>query len=103
MNEKRIRDVLAIEKQAQEMLAAANREAERLPIQADLDGRDLIDKARVAAREEARRILEQAQSVDEATQIMVLARERMAESEKLAAKNLEKAVAYVLERVAGKA
>jgi len=103
MNEKRIRDVLEIEKQAQEMLVTANRDAEQLPIQADLDGRDLIEKARISAGEEAHRILEQAQSVDEAAQIMSKAQARMGEGEKLAAKNLEKAVAYVLERVSGKA
>ena len=103
MNEKHIREVLEVEKQAEELLAAAKREVERLPLDAETDARGIIEQERAAAREEARRILEEARSGGEAAEILARTQERMGEAEKRAAVHLEKAVAFVLERVIGKA
>ena len=103
MNEKRIREVIEIEKQAEEMLALAKREAEQLPVQAEAEARDILDKARASAREEARSMLEHVEAADDGAEIMSKAKERMGESEELAARNIERAVTYVLERVVGKA
>jgi len=99
----RIQELIEIENKARDLLATAEREAERLPIQAELEAREEIERARAGARDEARKILEQAQAEDPASEIMARAQERMGESDGLAAKNLEKAVAYVLELVVGKA
>jgi F-type H+-transporting ATPase subunit b len=103
MNEQRIQEILEIETQAQEMLAQAKREAEGLPVKAESEAHEMVEKARAAANEEARRILEQAQAANEADKIMAAAEDRMAQTGKLAEKNLEKAVTLVLDRVLGKA
>ena len=103
MNEKRIREVIEIERQAEEMLAAAKREAEQLPIQAEAEAGNVIDQARASAKVEAGKILEQARAGGEAAEILSKTKVRMGEAEKLADVNLEKAVNYVLERVTGRA
>ena len=103
MNEKRIQEVVEIEKRAQELLANAKREAELLPIQAEEAARVLIEKERASAREAASRMLAEAQSSEGATDIMSRTQEKMKASEDLAEKNLERAVAYVFDRVIGKA
>ncbi|HEY5984526.1 MAG TPA: hypothetical protein VIU38_13760 [Anaerolineales bacterium] len=103
MNEKRVQEVIEIEKQAQELLAAASRDAERIPADAESEARQLAEKVRAAAREEARKLLEQARAQDQAGQIISKAQEKMGELDKLAAKNLEKAISYVVARVVGEA
>jgi vacuolar-type H+-ATPase subunit H len=102
MNEKRIQQVLEIEKQAQQLFEAATREAQQLPITADQEAQQLIEEARAAAQEEARQMVEKAQAVDEAARIMTEAQEKTRLLEKLTAANLDRAVAYVLEQVIGK-
>jgi len=101
MNEKRIQEVIEVEKQAQQLLATAKSEAEKLPMQAESEALRTLEEARASAQEEARRILEQVEGKDEAAEIMSMAQERMQQSERLATKNMEKAVAVVLGRVAG--
>ena len=103
VNEKRIREVIEVEKQALELLAQAQREAERLPVEAESAAREMIDKARVAARDEARKLVEQATSEEQAAEIIVRARAAMAERAKKANENFERAVTYVLERLVGAA
>jgi vacuolar-type H+-ATPase subunit H len=103
MNEKRIREVIEIEKQAEEMLAAAKHEAEQLPIHAEAEAGKVIEQARASAKEDAGKILEQARAGGEAAEILSKTKVRMGEAEKLADVNLEKAVNYVLERVTGRA
>lgn len=103
MNEQRIQEILEIETKAQQMLAQAKREAEELPVKAESDAHEMVEKARVTANAEARGILEQAQAANEAEKIMAAAEDRMSQTEKLAEKNFEKAVALVLDRVLGKA
>lgn len=49
MNEKRVQQVLVIEKQAKEILDAAQREAERLPSLAEQEAQALIEKTRTKA------------------------------------------------------
>ena len=103
MNEKRIQEVIEIERRAQEMLEAARKEAERLPAQAEAEAQEIVSSARTAAEEEARRIVAQASAEDQVAGIASSAQERISQTEKLAASNLERAVEYVLERVMGKA
>lgn len=98
MNEKRIQEIMTIERQAQEVLEAAQQEAEAVPLRAEQEGRDLIEKARRTAREEARQLLDAAGAGD----ISPKAERPVGEMERLAAKNLDAAIQYVLERVIGK-
>ncbi len=103
MNEKRIEQVLEIEKQAQQILDAATRDAEQLPTRAEQEAREIVERARSQAQDEARQMLEKAQAQEETAGILAKADEKNREVEKRATQNLDKAVNYVLDRVIGKA
>lgn|SRR5512140_2579314 len=103
MNEKRIEQVLEIEKQAQGILDAATHEAEQLPNKAEQEAAELLEKSRAQAQEEARQMVEKAQAQEETAAIIAKAEEKNRETEKLAGKNMDKAVAFVVEHVIGKA
>ncbi len=103
MNEKRIEQVLEIEKKAQGILDAATREAEQLPARAETEARDIIERARSQAQAEAQEMLAKAQAQEESAAIMSKAELKNREIEQQATKNLDRAVAYILERVIGKA
>lgn len=103
MNEKSIQQVLEIEKQAQEVFEKAKREAQELPILAEQEAQAMIAKAKEEAQEEARKIIAQVQSESEAKEILNDVERKNTEIEGQAKANLEKAVAYVLERVIGRA
>ena len=62
MNEKRIQQVLEIEKQAKTIHEAALHEAEQLPVLAEKEAQALIEKTRQDAQEEARRVVARAQA-----------------------------------------
>ena len=102
MNEK-IQQVLEIEKQAQEIQEKAMRDAQEIPLKAEQEAQALIAKAKAEAEEEARKILAAAQSTDVAQGISTQAGEQNNQSDVLAKKNFDQAVAFVLERVIGKA
>jgi vacuolar-type H+-ATPase subunit H len=102
LNEKRIQQVLEIEKQAQAIYEQAISEAEQLPLLAEKEVQLLIEKARADATEEARQMIARAQSQDESAQILADADEKVRRTETLAAGNLDRAVAYVLARVIGR-
>ncbi len=101
MNEKRIQQVIEVEKQAQAIYDAALSEAEKLPRQAELDAQALIEKARREAEEEVRRMIASAQTGKEGNQILSQAEEKTLRLEKQAAMNLDRAVAYIVARVTG--
>jgi hypothetical protein len=103
MNEKHIEQVLEIEKQAQEIHEAAVREAQQLPIQAEQEAQALIAKAVAEAHEEARKMIANVQAGDTSSQIPADEASRNNEFEVSARKNFDKAVAFVLERVIGRA
>ena len=104
MNEKHIQQVLEIEKQAQEIHEAAVKEAQQLPIQAEQEAQALIAKAKAEAHEEARQMLAGLQPSDAAGQGATSdAATGNSEFEASAKQNFDKAVAFVLERVIGKA
>jgi cell division septum initiation protein DivIVA len=100
MNEKHIQQVLEIEKQAQEIHEVALREAQQLPIQAEQEAQALIAKAKAEAHEEARAMLAQAQPGDGSGAADLPA---AGGPEASAKQNFDKAVAFVLERVIGRA
>jgi len=103
MNEKHIQQVLEIEKQAQEIQDAAMKEAQQSPLAAEQEAQALIEQAKAEAQEEARKIIAQAQTETEAKEVLEEVERKSSEMEGLANTNLDKAVAYVLERVIGRA
>jgi vacuolar-type H+-ATPase subunit H len=102
MNEKNIQQVLEIEKQAAEMQEKAKREAAEIPVKAEQEAQALITKAKSDAQEEARKLIASAQSGDASGAAADIA-SKNSEFEANAKKNFDKAVAFVLERVIGKA
>lgn len=102
MNENRIRQVLEIEKRAQENYEAALREAQQLPMQAEQEAQQILNKARAEAQEEARQIAAKAKSEDEVAGILAEAEEKNRQLEQLAMSNFDQAVNSILDRVVGK-
>lgn len=103
MNEKHIQQVLEIEKQAQEIQEKAKQEAQALPAKAQQEAQALIAKAKVDAQEEARRMIEEAKSGDSTADVAEKETSGESEFEVSAKQNFDKAVAFVLERVIGRA
>src|SRR5690349_8956164 len=103
MNENRIQEVLKIEKEEHEIADAAIREAEQCPIQAEHEAQELIEKARAEAQEEARKLVEKVQGEDTSAKIQAEAEEKVSRIKKSSTGNIDRAVTFVVDRVAGKA
>lgn len=103
MNEKHIQQVLEIEKQAQEIQEKAKREAQEIPVKAEQEAQAMIAKAVAGAHEEARKLIASAQSQDVSDELTAEVASKNSELESTARKNFDKAVAFVLERVIGRA
>jgi vacuolar-type H+-ATPase subunit H len=104
LNEEQIEKVLEIERQAQAVYDAAVGEAEQLPVQAETEAQALLKKARTDAQAESRRLIAeaQAQAQDESARIVKKAEKEAERAEALAIRQLDHAVSYVLDQVAGK-
>ena len=102
MNENRIRQVLDIEKRAQENYEAALNEAQRLPTQAEQEAQEILNKARAEAQEEARQIVAKAKAEGEVDRILAEAEEQNRQTEARALNNFDRAVNYILDRVIGR-
>ena len=102
MDEKRIQQVLTIEKEAREIYDAAIREAEQLPLAAEKEGQALVENARAEAEKKARELVAGAQAEDDVRKIMSAAEEKAGRTKGLATGHLERAVGYVLDHVAGR-
>ncbi len=102
MNENRIRQVLDIEKRAQENYEAALGEAQRLPAQAEQEAQDIVNKSRSQAQEEARQIVAKAKAEGEVDRILAEAEEKNHQIEARAMSNFDRAVNYILDRVTGR-
>ncbi len=102
MNEKRIQQVLEIEKQAQAAYEEALREAKDIPAQAEQEAQLTVEKARAEAEKQAQEILQNAQSEAESARIMSQMEEKIRRNEAVAKSNFERALAYALNRVVGK-
>ena len=103
MNENRIKQVLELEKRAQEILDAAQKEAQQLPVMAEQEAQALIEKAGAEAQQQAREMVSKVQADEESARILSEAEEKNKQFEALAISNLDRAVDYVLERVIGRA
>jgi vacuolar-type H+-ATPase subunit H len=97
-----IQEVLDIERRAQAIHSAAIKDAEKLPLAAQQEAQNLIEKARSAAEEEARRMIEAARSQEELDRILAQAGEKMNTTKSLAMSHFNRAVGFVLDRVAGR-
>lgn len=102
MNEKRIQEVIEIEKQADEIYNKAVSEAERIPQQAEQEAKTVIEKARLEAGKEAHEILANAEAKDECDRILVEAEKNIKHNQTLAKRNFDRAVTYVISRVLGR-
>lgn len=103
MNEKNIQQVLEIEKEAQALQEKAKREAQEIPVKAEQEAQALIARARAEAQEEARKLIASAQTGEGSGKAADDIASKNSEFEAQARKNFDKAVAFVLERVIGKA
>ena len=102
MNENRIKQVLEIEKRAQENYEAALKEAQQLPTLAEQEVQETINKARAEAEEEARQIVSKAKSEDEVARILAEAEEKNRQLEAQATGNFDRAVDFIIDRVTGR-
>lgn len=103
MDQRRIQQVLDIEKQAQEIHEAALKEAQQLPVTAEQEAQALIEKARVEAQQQAREMVAGVKADEESARILSEVEEKNKQFEAQAMKNFDHAVNFVLERVVGKA
>jgi F0F1-type ATP synthase membrane subunit b/b' len=102
VNENRIRQVLEIEKRAQENYDAALKDAQQLPTLAEQEAQEIVNKARAEAEEEAKQIVAKAKAEDEVSRILAEAEEKNRQLEAQAAGNFDKAVNFIIDRVIGK-
>jgi vacuolar-type H+-ATPase subunit H len=103
MNNRYIQQVLDIEKRSQEIHEKAKRDAQELPVLAEQEAQALIAKVKAESEEEARKIIAEAQAEDKAKDVLADVDQKNSEIESKANANFDKAVAYVLERVIGRA
>lgn len=100
MNEEKVKQLREIEKQARDLYEKAVRDAQQLPQQAEKEALQMLEKSRAEAKAEAQRILSAAKEKSEDISILRQAEEDAEKKEALAMNNLERAVKYVLNRVA---
>ncbi|HVN16719.1 MAG TPA: hypothetical protein VMT73_13325 [Anaerolineales bacterium] len=102
MNEKRIQQVLEIERQAQELYDKAVQNAQQLPVQAEQESQAILDKARVEAEAEAQQLIAKAEASQETTKILTEAENKNREMEALVMTHFDRAVNYIFDRVIGR-
>jgi vacuolar-type H+-ATPase subunit H len=102
MNEKHIQQVLEIEKQAQDIQNSATREAQQLPLLAEQEAQALIEKAQAEAQQKASEMLSDVKADEESARILAEVEEKNRHFEAIAMSNMDRAVAFVLERVIGR-
>jgi vacuolar-type H+-ATPase subunit H len=102
LNEKRIQEVIEIEKQASDAYNKAVKDAEHIPTQAEKDARGLVEKARSEAESEAAELLAKAQPKEESDRILADAEKGIQHAETCAKRHHDRAVTYVISRVLGR-
>ena len=102
MNEKRVQQILDIESEAQAIYQEAVHKAQDLPNQSEQEARAMIEKAREEAQAQARQLLHQAQAQEACDSILRQSQEEIGRMEGLARSHFDRAVGYVLDRLAGK-
>jgi len=102
LDEKRILDVINIEKQADEIYSKSVAESERIPQQAEQEAKILVENARLQAEKDAQSILASSQTTDEIEHILQEAESTIKHHETLAKHNSERATTYVISRIVGR-
>jgi len=102
MNDERIQQVIAIEKEAQQIQDAAVRDSEQLLMLANQEVDKIIEQAQKEARLAAQQLVAEAQAKEESTRILNEVEEKIKQAQNLSGKNFDRAVTYVLDRVIGK-
>ncbi len=102
LDDKRIQQVLDIEKQADGVYQSAISKAAQLPLQAEKDAQALLEKTLADANEAAKNIIAKAKSEEESDLISSDALDRVHKMESKATINMDHAIGYVLARVVGR-
>jgi vacuolar-type H+-ATPase subunit H len=102
LNEKRIQDVIELEKQADAIYAQAVAEAAQIPVEAESESEQYLEKNRMEAHVEARQVTENAKAEEECERIISQSNEKMQRTETIARGNMVRAISYVLNRVVGR-
>jgi vacuolar-type H+-ATPase subunit H len=102
LNEKRIQEVIDIEKQADGIFSKAVSEAERIPQLAEQEAKALLENARQQAEKEAQALLANVQNTDETSKILDEAEETNKHQTTLAKHNFERTTTYIISRVVGR-
>jgi vacuolar-type H+-ATPase subunit H len=102
LNEKRIQEVIDLEKQADEIYEKAVKEAQQIPLQAENKAKEIIVKSREEAEKEAKEILASAEAKKECDKILSETEAEIERSQALSKRNLDRAVTYVISRVVGR-
>ena len=97
-----VQEIIDIEKRAQAIYKSAVEEAEKLPLTAEQQAQNLLDKSTQEAEEEADRLLEDAHSVKDVETILAQASEKAEQMKSLAMNHFDRAVGYILDQVAGR-
>jgi vacuolar-type H+-ATPase subunit H len=103
MDQRRIQQVLDIEKKAEEIHQAALKEAQQLPVMAEQEAQALIEKTKAEAQQQAREIVSGVKADEESAHILSEIEEKNKQLDALATQNFDRAVNFVLERVIGRA
>ena len=103
MIEQRVQQVLEIETQATSVYEAAVHEAGALPSQAAKEAQVIVERSRAEAQEQAQMMIAdaQAQAQEESVRILRRANEEAERTEAMAMGRFDRAVSFVLNRVAG--
>ena len=97
-----IQEVLEIERRAQAIHSAAQKKAAKLPVDAQGEANTLLENAQNKAEQEARRLLEKAHAEKETERILGQADEQARQTRSVAMSHFDRAVSYVLDRIAGR-
>jgi vacuolar-type H+-ATPase subunit H len=102
VNEERVRQILDIEDQAQAIYQEATQQAEELPARAEREAKEVVEQARADAQREAQQLIEKARAEDACDRILDRANVEAERMEHLGESHFDRAVGYVLDRLAGK-
>jgi vacuolar-type H+-ATPase subunit H len=102
VNEKRIEQVIEIERQAQAIRETAAREAEQLPVETEKAALVLLERAQSEARAEAQQVIDDAREEQSCQRILAEAEAEAKRTEALAMTHFDRTVSRVLNWLVGR-
>lgn len=102
MNEDLVQRVVEIELQAQKIYDTACKEAQEMVQRAEQEAQEIIAKARRETLIETEQLIQSAEEQDESQRLLAQAEAEAARRETLATKQFDRALQYVLLRLAGR-